>query len=698
MLRLRLCLGGLASGARLAAPVAAAGAVSSSPQQQPLSSSSSSSWPPRRPRAIVSHHHFFSTTGAPSPTTLPSAHMLPVTASDPSAVSSLDAAVDAYLSLSGDPVALLRQASAQDPSLVLAPILDAALHLLNTGVLPTAGSVRAAREAAAAAVRSGSCTPRERAAALFVEALAHGRWRFACQVLEAQLAREPTDVVLLRLAHDTYFFLGDSRNLRDGVGRCWPSWDPTMPGYGKVAGMMAFGAGECNALERAEELAMAALNTDPDDAWSLHAAVHVYETACRREDGERLLKETEQHWSAADLFARHIHWHWALFALATGTNGYRQALARYDMAISEPPDAPAHNVLALVDASALLWRLELQAHEETLFPSVRDHGVAPPSKIPDGVIPGRAKQGRAAVAALAAATAAHEAAMGEAARAGAGEDGVGGSGGGGGGGYPLTRWHSLAGNWVAALAPQETDSAADRLSPFNDVHACMALAAAGHWCGDAASAAKADALVVRMEKFAAGVAGAGAGAEDGGDAWLRALVDRCGYDLAAMGLADRGGHAHSSLQHRPRAGTGGLMVPAFPHLPLAAVHDARAVTALVGLDMAKGVVAFARRDYGAAYAHLSRSRPHWQLTGGSHAQRDVFDQTLVHAAAACGELEAARALAAERTCVRPNDGMAWYIFASVLDKMGGAETTTAKQSEDCRNRAYLLGVNQGPGY
>jgi len=101
-----------------------------------------------------------------------------------------------------------------------------------------------------------------------------------------------------------------------------------MPGYGYVSSMFAFGLEECGAYERAEELAMGALHLDPRDAWALHAAVHCAEMTGRREDGVRLLREGEADWTASNLFAGHLHWHWALFSLEDGVSGYKAAMSR----------------------------------------------------------------------------------------------------------------------------------------------------------------------------------------------------------------------------------------------------------------------------------------------------------------------------------------------------------------------------------
>ena len=265
-------------------------------------------------------------TAAPG---LGSVHMQPLTSASSEAVAAYDEAVYGYLSLSGDPLGHLARAVAADPAMPAAHALTAAFVLRSSGASGAHPVVAAARRAAGACVRrAGGALPREVALLLCVEALAAGRWALAARVLEAQLAAAPADSLLLRLAHDIYLFLGDSRGLRDSVARAFQAWDPTMAGFPYVCGMLAFGLGETGQLERAEELAMAALHMESRDAWALHAAVHAYEMRGQREQGKQLLKEAEEDWTASNIFSRHLHWHWALFSVEDGTVGYRSALAR----------------------------------------------------------------------------------------------------------------------------------------------------------------------------------------------------------------------------------------------------------------------------------------------------------------------------------------------------------------------------------
>lgn len=76
-----------------------------------------------------------------------------------------------------------------------------------------------------------------------------------------------------------------------------------------------------------------------------------------------------------------------------------------------------------------------------------------------------------------------------------------------------------------------------------------------------------------------------------------------------------------------------------------------------GLPLAEGFDAFWRGDYSSAMQRLFAARVIVNGFGGSHAQRDVIDLTLLEAALRGGELQLARALANERCALRPNGRM-----------------------------------------
>ena len=72
-----------------------------------------------------------------------------------------------------------------------------------------------------------------------------------------------------------------------------------------------------------------------------------------------------------------------------------------------------------------------------------------------------------------------------------------------------------------------------------------------------------------------------------------------------------------------------------------------------GLPAARGVLAFAEGDFAASVAHLAPVRRQMAVFGGSHAQRDAWQRTLLVAALKSGQAGFARVLVEERLAERP---------------------------------------------
>jgi tetratricopeptide (TPR) repeat protein len=152
------------------------------------------------------------------------------------------------------------------------------------------------------------------------------------------------------------------------------------------------------------------------------------------------------------------------------------------------------------------------------------------------------------------------------------------------------RFGHLADAWAAALE-RSGGPGGPRASwyPFNDAHAVMAFAGA--------------------ERFDQ----------------ARAVVDRLAVDAAPAGAA-----AH--------AGAGA---------------PSRVVMAATALPAGRAVLAFAEGRHEDVVADLTAVRRTLHRFGGSHAQRDAFERTLLESALASGRLGLARALVSERLAARP---------------------------------------------
>ncbi|VDK18065.1 unnamed protein product [Anisakis simplex] len=85
----------------------------------------------------------------------------------------------------------------------------------------------------------------------------------ACVEWEQILRDAPTDLLALKFAHDTYFYLGDRYAIRDSVARVLPHWNATIPCYSYLYGMHAFGLEECEEYGQAEQEAIKVSETFP---------------------------------------------------------------------------------------------------------------------------------------------------------------------------------------------------------------------------------------------------------------------------------------------------------------------------------------------------------------------------------------------------------------------------------------------------
>jgi predicted Zn-dependent protease len=108
------------------------------------------------------------------------------------------------------------------------------------------------------------------------------------------------------------------------------------------------------------------------------------------------------------------------------------------------------------------------------------------------------------------------------------------------------------------------------------------------------------------------------------------------------------------------------------------------VMRVCGRELAEAVVAARRRAFGKAVELLLPLRAAVKALGGSHAQRDLFEQVLIHAAIADGRLNLARALLSERLARRPRSPLAWRACARVLDALGEPAEAAKARGEAAR--------------
>lgn len=264
------------------------------------------------------------------------------------------AAVRALNIYRGDPVAMVDMALEADPQFAMAHILKGYLFGLAT-------EPEAVTEARAIVVvaRTLAQTDFEKSHVAALEALVANNWTEAAQRLDRHNMEFPHDILGLQAGHLMDFYRANARNLRDRLARVLPKWSKDQPGYANLLGMYAFGLEEAGDYARAEAVGREAVERDPLDCWAHHAVAHVLEMQGRAEDGIDWMTSREPHWSGDDNFFKvHNWWHKALYHLDLGQTD--QAIQLYDSRIRDDKSEVA---LDLVDASALLWRMQMEDHD-----------------------------------------------------------------------------------------------------------------------------------------------------------------------------------------------------------------------------------------------------------------------------------------------------------------------------------------------
>jgi len=275
---------------------------------------------------------------------------LTVTGAD--AARHLDDALDDYMRFGLDAGNHLKQALGADPDFVMAAILRG--YFFKMFAVPAlerkaAESVERVREL----IGARGATERERGHAAALAAWVEGDLVATTRHWETVLRDHPRDLLALKLAHFTHFYLGDDKELRDSIGRVLPDWDEAVPGYSTVLGMRAFGLEEAGEYGQAEAQGRKAVELGPQDPWAIHAVTHVMEMQDRRRDGIDWVTGLEPHWTDCNNFRFHIWWHRCLMHLEL--EDYDSVLDLYDREVRAES---TEEYLDITNATSMLWRLE----------------------------------------------------------------------------------------------------------------------------------------------------------------------------------------------------------------------------------------------------------------------------------------------------------------------------------------------------
>lgn len=276
----------------------------------------------------------------------------PVSTENRASLDGLELAYGLFQGYFNDPMAEIDAVLANDPDFAMGHAFRAGLFLTSS---EKAAAPEIAKEVAIMEKLAPRANERERGHMAALKAWADGDFHGASRRYADVTAAYPRDAIALQFGHQTDFFLGQARLLRDRVAAVLPHWTERDPGYGYLLGMQAFGLEEMGQYDAAEAAGMKAIAMNPRDTWAIHAVAHVMEMQGRIDDGISFLSSRSKDWSENNGFAFHNWWHLALYNLERGD--YDRVLSLYDTAIHPKPTGIQ---LELADAAALLWRLHLR--------------------------------------------------------------------------------------------------------------------------------------------------------------------------------------------------------------------------------------------------------------------------------------------------------------------------------------------------
>jgi hypothetical protein len=287
---------------------------------------------------------------------LPDSAGLSTSTDDPRSLEGFEQALASWFRCDGNAVPAIERAIARDSAF-------AAGHCLRAGAIVLSGAEAGATALAAsiaAVERNPAANERERRHAAAARHWLGGDVAGTARLYGDLLRDHPRDRLALLVAHGLDFRLGRRDMLRDRIAALLPHWDARDPEYGYVLGMHAFGLEETGHHEGALAAARRSLEFVPDNAAAIHVIAHVHEMRGPPDAGIAWLRGTQPIWIRNAGFRVHLAWHLAVFQL--DCDAADEALSTYDELIAPQLDGGNNG---LVDASALLWRLQLRGTRST---------------------------------------------------------------------------------------------------------------------------------------------------------------------------------------------------------------------------------------------------------------------------------------------------------------------------------------------
>ena len=259
-------------------------------------------------------------------------------------------ALEHLLCALGDPVAELHGIGPEHPEYVRAQTIRAA-----AGVLAKVPDALPALERSIHGLDALPLSTQARSHLSAARAWLRGDPLLAAETYALILARWPSDLLALRLAHSCYFFLGKHRRLCEIIDAVEPQWRDDQPGFRLLLAMASFAYAESGDASRAEALGRRALAYEPGCPMGVHAVAHALAESNRYREGAQWMRDQRTHWATKSRMRTHNAWHLAMFDVETGN--VDSALEILDRCVLP---ASARSPLDACDAAGLLWRLKMR--------------------------------------------------------------------------------------------------------------------------------------------------------------------------------------------------------------------------------------------------------------------------------------------------------------------------------------------------
>ena len=271
---------------------------------------------------------------------------LAVSTSSPAAAERFQEGMDRLLSYGAGAGEAFAAALDADEGLAVAHAGTALVAAVQGDAATARAAAGRARETVAGATR------RERQHVEAVSALIAGETTRGLALVDEHVAEFPRDALLVNQAGSAIGFAGGRTREQDRMVFI----ERLSPAYGDdwwFASALAFTYHEVDRFDESRRLSERSLAQYPGNANASHNLAHVYFETVDNDAGAAFLEDWLARYDARASFHCHLAWHLAMFELHRGRPARALEIFERDILKAANPR------LAMIDGSALLWRLRL---------------------------------------------------------------------------------------------------------------------------------------------------------------------------------------------------------------------------------------------------------------------------------------------------------------------------------------------------